>query len=169
MSIMAKDSRRDWTPAPEGLHQAVAVDVVDLGLVDTQWGQKHRVRIIWQLEHVNPDTKKRFEVRRDFGLSLSEKSHLRPTLEAWRGRKFTKEELEGFDLEKLLGANCQVQVVHNITEDGNTYANIQAVVPLGKGMVKLSPDNYVRVKDRPKQQGNGGEEAPGHGDDEVPF
>lgn len=166
MGIIAKDSRRDWTPAPEGLHQGVCVDVVDLGLVQTQWGEKHKVRIIWQLEHENPDTQKRFEVRRDFGLSLSEKSHLRPTLEAWRGRKFTKEELDGFDLEKLLGANCQVQVVHNITEDGNTYANIQAIVPLGKGMVKLSPMEYVRVKDRPEAKGTG-ESA--HDDTDIPF
>jgi len=30
MAIIAKDNRKEFTPAPEGLHQAVCVDVVDL-------------------------------------------------------------------------------------------------------------------------------------------
>ncbi len=168
MAIMAKDTRKDWTPAPEGLHQAVCVDVVDLGLVQTAWGEKHKVRLVWQLEDVNPETTKRFEVRADYGLSLNEKSRLRPTLEAWRGRKFTREELEGFDLEKLVGVNCQVQVVHNITEEGRTYANVQAVVPLGRGMVKLRADGYVRMKERLDKQA-AEDEAASRQEDEVPF
>src|SRR3972149_6942366 len=74
ISIVAKDTRKDWTPAPEGLHQAVCVDVIDLGMVQTQWGEKHKVRLVWQIDEINPDTGKRHEVRADFGLSLSEKS-----------------------------------------------------------------------------------------------
>src|SRR3989304_2084867 len=107
MTLIAKENRRNWTQAPEGLHQAVCVDVIDLGLVKTEWGEKPKVRLIFQIalfnddesEQYNPDFTegdRRFEVRRDFGLSLSEKSLLRPFLESWRGRKFTKEELEGF-------------------------------------------------------------------------
>lgn len=168
MPIIAKDSRREWTPAPEGLHTAVCVDVVDLGMVPTPWGDKHKVRIIWQIEETNPDTGRRHEVRSDFGLSLSEKGRLRPTLEAWRGRKFTKEELEAFDLEKLLNAPCQVQVVHNISDEGRVFANVQAVVPAAKGMVRLSPQEYVRVKDRAQQQENNGPDMKEESD-AVPF
>jgi hypothetical protein len=32
MSIIAKSNKKDFTPAPEGLHSAVCCDVVDLGL-----------------------------------------------------------------------------------------------------------------------------------------
>jgi hypothetical protein len=167
MAIIARDNRKEWTAAPEGLHQAVCIDVVDLGLVPTPWGDKSKVRIVWQLSEINPDTGKPFEVRRDFGLSLSEKAHLRGTLEAWRGRKFTKEELDGFDLERLIGANCQVQIIHNLSDEGRTYANVQAVVPPARNLPKLHPQDYVRVKDRAKVQGNGKEEA--NGSDEVPF
>lgn len=168
MPIIAKETRKEWTQAPEGLWPAVCVDVVELGLVETAWGKKEKVRLVWQIEEQNPDTKKPFEIRRDFGLSLSEKSHLRPFLEAWRGKKFLKEELDGFDLEKLLGANCQVQIIQNITEEGRIYANIQAVVPAGKGAPKLRAQDYVRVKDRAKDQGNSGEGDDGGGES-VPF
>lgn len=166
MAIFAKDTKREWTPAPEGLHQSVCVDVVDLGLVKTAYGEKHKARIVWQIEEVNPDTGKRFDARRDFTLSLNEKGHLRPFLEAWRGRKFTKEELEGFDLEKLVGVACQVQIVHNISDEGTTYANVQAVVAPAKGVPKISPMDYVRVKDRSKEQGTGQSEDE---NESVPF
>lgn len=174
MAITAKESKREWTPAPEGLHQAICCDVVDLGLVDTEWGKKQKVRLIFQIalpnedgtEELNPDfdPPRRFEVRRDFGLTLSEKSMLRPFLESWRGRKFTKEELEGFDLEKLLGVNCQVQIIHNITEQGKRFANIQAAVPLGRGMAKIHVQDYIRQVDRATTHPGVNEQ-----DEEVPF
>lgn len=177
MPIYAKESSRVWTQAPEGLHQAVCCDVVDLGLVKTEWGEKPKVRIVFQLalinengsEELNPDfdPPRRFEVRRDFGLSLSEKSLLRPFLESWRGRKFTKEELAGFDVEKLLGVNCQLQIIHYITDQGKTFANIQAAVPLGRGMAKIHAQDYVRHVDRVKTQEGGTPSE--YGDDDCPF
>ena len=159
MSIFAKDSGGKFVAAPEGLHEAVCVDVVDLGLVKTPWGEKPSVRIIWQIDALEPQkhddgtenkrSGKRFLVRRQFGLNLSEKGHLRPFLEAWRGRKFTSGELEGFDLERLIDVGCQLQVIHNIKESGKVYANVQAAVPLGKSAIKMGvADDYVRVQDR---------------------
>lgn len=178
MPIIAKESRREWTQPPEGLHQSVCVDVVDLGLVKTEWGEKPKVRLVFQLvlldedgtEELCPDfdPPKRYEVRRDFGLSLSEKSALRPFLEAWRGRKFTKEELAGFDLEKLIGVNCQLQIIHNISEQGRVFANIQAAVPLGRGMAKVHAQDYVRQQDRPTATtGHGGHSE--YDDSDCPF
>ena len=171
MPIIAKNNQREYTPAPEGLHQAVCVDVVDLGLEETKWGKKEKVRIAWQTEATysdeNTQKEKRFVVVSKYTLSLNEKATLRHHLEAWRGKKFTKEELRGFDLEVLIGANCQLQIIHNIADDGRTYANIQAVVPLGKGMTKLQPLEYTRVKDR--QTGEEQPETVPEEDDDLPF
>jgi hypothetical protein len=52
MSIIARDNRKEFTPAPEGLHQGVCVDVVDLGLVAGIYGEKHKVELRWQLEQL---------------------------------------------------------------------------------------------------------------------
>ena len=169
MAIVAKDTRKEFTPAPEGLHQAVCVDVVDLGLQETPWGAKAKVRLVWQIEAVNPETGKRFLVSSLFTLSLNEKARLRHLLEAWRGKKFSQGELGGFDLEKLLNANCQIQIVHALSDDGRIWANVQAAVPLGKGMTKMRAEDYVRVKDRtdarPADAASNGATA----DDPVPF
>lgn len=174
MAIIAREPESKYTPCPEGLYQAVCVDVVDLGLQSTPWGEKPKVRIVWQVEEVNPENDKRFEVRGLYTLSLSEKSNLRKHLEAWRGRKFSPDELRGFDVEKLLGANCQIQIIHNVTDDGKTYANVQAIVPHSPKVPKIAAQDFIRDKDRPKQQTTGGAQS-NHGaghdgdDDDVPF
>lgn len=168
MPIIAKSNKSDFTPAPEGLWPAVCCDVVDQGMVPSQWGESHRVQIRWQLEDIDPKSGKPYMALRGFRLSLHEKSSLRPMLEAWRGKKFTAEELEGFDLEKLIGVNCQVQIIHNIQTGGNVYSNIQAVVPAARGVAKLAiRGDYIRVKDRDKKAQ--AEETFEATDADVPF
>lgn len=173
MSYIVKDNKKDYTPAPEGLHQAVCIDVVDLGIQHTQYGDQVKIEIRWALEEIDPKTKVQYMVLRRFTPSLHKKSNLRPMLEAWRGRKFTDEELKGFDIEKLIGANCQIQVCHNISSEGDTYANVQAVVPISKGVSRMGiPDGYVRVAERAKrdefERNPNGNSAPVE-DEYVPF
>lgn len=168
--IIAKDNQKEYTPAPEGLHQAVCVDVEDLGPVETQWGYKPMVKVRWQLDQTYLDEEsqeqKRYVATARYNLTLNEKSNLRKHLEAWRGKKFTAEELKGFDLEKLIGVNCQLQIIHHIADGGRTFANVQAIVPLGKGMTKIHPENYVRMKDR----ANKDEQLdPEPAEDDLPF
>lgn len=172
MPIIAKAPESNFTPAPEGLHAAVCADVVELGTEVNQFngGLQDKVRLVWQLEDVDPATQRRYEASQKYTLSLHEKAKLCGHLEAWRGRKFTGEEKQGFDLEKLIGVPCQIQVVHNVTDQGKTFANVQAVVPLGKGMVKPRvSDEFVRFKDRAKKATNGNGQQHGDDDDSVPF
>ena len=152
MSIIARGTKREFRPAPQGLHDAVCVDVIDRGMQSTAWGRTHKVELRWQIEAVNPDNAKRFLVTEWYTLSLHEKANLRHHLEGWRGIKFTQKEVkEGADLERLFGAGCQLQIVHNLGKDGETYANVQTVLPLKKGTARLAPLDYVRVRDRDEQ------------------
>ena len=41
MVLQCKDSG-DFKPHPEGIHPALCVDVMDLGLVETEWGKLAR-------------------------------------------------------------------------------------------------------------------------------
>ncbi len=147
MPIYARRPASTFQPCPEGLHHAVCVDVVDLGIVASMYGDKHKVRIVWQIEEQN-DKLRRFTARKQYNLSLHEKATLRKDLEAWRGRKFTEAELDEFDLEKLITANCQIQVVHSLSDEGSVFANVQAVVPAPKNVAKLLPLEYTREQDR---------------------
>lgn len=166
MPIIAKKPESSFTPCPEGLHQAVCVDVIDLGIQKGQFGEKHKVEIRWQVDLIN-DRDRRFELRKWYTLSLHEKAALRKELETWRGRKFTEEELGGFDLERLIGINCQLQVLHNLSDEGKTYDNVQAIVPHNPKLPKIAPQDYTRQKDRAASAGGVPTHTPD--EDEIPF
>jgi hypothetical protein len=167
-ALIARRPRSTYTAAPEGLHTAVCVDVVDLGVVQGAYGAKHKVRVVWQLDAVDDAHGRRYDVARVYTLSLHERAALRKDLESWRGRKFTEAELDGFDLEKLIGVPAQVQVTHDLGDDGTIYANVSTVVPPVKGAPRLVPLDFVRWQDRATVRSNGN----GHGQevgDVVPF
>ena len=168
MPIFARKPESTFTACPEGLHHAVCVDVCDLGIVKGAFGDKYKVRIVWQIEEEN-ETRRRYTARKQYNLTLHEKATLRKDLEAWRGQKFTEEQLKGFDLEKLIGVSCQIQVVHDLSDEGTVYANVQAVVPAPKNTTKLVPLDYTREKDKPKDQGNRGRAGSFEEEDDIPF
>jgi hypothetical protein len=145
MSLIARHGG-NFIPAPEGLHRAVCVDVVDLGMVDGQWGKKHKCRVMWELD-CKMDDGKRFVVGKQYTLSLHEKSGLHKDLKAWRGVAFTPDELKGFDVEKVIGAPCQLLIGH-VEKDGNVYANISAITKADPKAKLLPSGTYIRAKDR---------------------
>jgi len=142
MTILA--SAKTYTPPPEGLHQAVCVDVVDLGIVDGPFGRKRKVRIIFELDAV-ADNGRPFSISKTYTLSLHEKSTLHKDLRAWRGRAFSPEELKGFDLEQLIGVPCQVLVTH-AEREGTVFGNVTAIMKAEKGKAYQPSGQYMRAR-----------------------
>lgn len=171
--IATAGSSKSYTPAPAGLHNGVCVDVVDLGYeknkFDATKPDVRKVRIIFAIDEPNPDKPgETFTVAGKWTLSINQKASLRKFLVPWRGRDFTPEEEKAFDVEKLIGVPCLLQVLHNVGEDGQTYANISSVLPLQKGGKPMKvPSWYVRVKDRPPKETLVNPAAPAGAD--VPF
>lgn len=153
--------KKEYEVAPEGLWQGVCCDVIDRGYLETPWGHQHKIDIRWQIEETNSQGK-RFWVTKRFTATWNEKGHLRPFLEAWRGKKFSEEDMSEFDIESLIGANCQLQIVHDITDRG-TYANVQAIMGPPKGAPKMRVEDYTRDKDREDAK------KADDGEDSVPF
>ena len=174
MAIMAKADADDgnFKKVPAGTHQAVCVDVVDLGMVTrkSQWGEKtqHQIRIVWQVPD-EADPAKPFMVSRQYTLSLWEKANLFKDLESWRGKKFTEKELEGFDVETVITANALLTVVQE-SKNGKTYSNVKTVSALVKGTEKLTAiPGYTRVKDRKAESHQDAPPPAGDDEDGVPF
>ena len=175
--------KRDYIPAPEGLHRAVCCDVTDLGVVTSQWGTKRSVSVAWQIA-VDMENGSPFLVTKRYTASLHEKSNLRIDLESWCGKRLTEEQAEDMDIEAaLMGKQCQLNIMHNTTGSG-TYANIKAIVPPVKGLPPIKIRDYERVCDRkgyvkpevepdePPPSVAPSEEPPQHGvdpDDDIPF
>jgi len=178
--MVVKEPESQFIQAPVGVHAAVCVDEIDMGLVHNKFDPEAdpvpTVRLVWQIAEDMPDGKP-FLIKKDYRASLHEKATLRKELEGWRGRPFTFDELAGFDLENVIGAPCMLNVVAKVSKKGKTFSNIAAIMPLAKGFVKLAPRDYIRVKDRPKAETNGAAkqhtvDAPPFGemsDDDIPF
>lgn len=141
MSLYASaESSTPRVPAPSGAHIGRCYAVIDIGShLNPQSGKMVRkIMICFELpnelhtfrEEKGPEP---FVVNREFGLFLSEKSHLRPFLEGWRGRPFTPQELAKFDVMVLAGLPCFINIIHN-TKGDKTYANIASVMTVPKGM-----------------------------------
>jgi hypothetical protein len=162
MAIIAKagGDGQSHTPAPVGVHRAVCVDVLDKGIVEVTWQGKtkkqHKISIAWQIDELRDDGK-RFLVYKRYTLSLHEKAGLRKDLESWRGKAFTRDEEMGFDVESVVGSCCLLNVVHN-TVGEKTYANVDSVMPLMKGMPQLAVVDYVRESERATETETAGQE-----------
>jgi hypothetical protein len=147
------EATSQYKKAPVGQFQAVCAEVVDLGYSQKTYKNQqtgadepknvHEIQYIFQLNKVDDETGKRFEVRsKPLNLILSEKSNLRAFLLAWRGHDLTEAELKppGVDVD-LTGRNALISVVHNQAGD-KTYANIGAIMPLMEGMPEIQALNY---------------------------
>ena len=130
-SIVAQEGVKEYPKVPTGGHNARCVKVIDLGTQRSDYGgqitYKRQVLVIWetpdQLNNDQPMTISKF-----YTLSLHEKSNLGQDLVSWRGRPFTETERQGFDITKLIGVTCQLNVMH--TDSGKE--RISSVMPLGK-------------------------------------
>lgn len=141
MPIIACAAATDHEPCPTGNHLAVCAFVEDIGL---DWSDKyqkadHKVVICWELGAKMSDGRP-FMISQRYTVSLGEKSNLRGDLESWRGRKFTADELKGFDLEKLIGVNCLLNVIEE-ERGGKLRRAIASVSPPMQGMPKLTRIN----------------------------
>jgi hypothetical protein len=173
MAITVSAPKSVFVPAPPGVHQAVCVDVVDLGVLKVTYQSvtqmKHKVRLVWQIDETM-ENGERYVVSRRYTASLHPKASLRKDLEAWRSKAFTEEEATGFDLEVLLGVNCLLNVVQT-TRGGDTYSNVVGIMPLRKGMTKMEPKNFIRRKDReePIDATSAEDTTDAITDDDIPF
>lgn len=139
--------------APAGLVQGVCCEVLDLGFnektfKDQKTGDEnkrnvHEIQYVFQLNKVDPETGKRYEIRsRPLNLNLSDRATLRDFLRQWRGHDLTDAEKlpPGVDVE-LVGHNAMINVIHNKVGD-KTYANIGSITPLMEGLPEIQPLNY---------------------------
>jgi len=138
MAIIVSDSGGEGSgleTLAAGMYQAVCYGVVGLG-TQQPTNPAHKAVFKFRLCFEIPELKETNEegqeftrtVSKKYTLSLHTKSKLRPDLVSWRGRDFTDQELNGFDLENLLGVPCTLQVIQK-EFDGKTIALVNAIMP----------------------------------------
>lgn len=145
MSLIAKNDGVNFELPEPGVYPAVCVWVIDLGMQEVNWQgqtkQKRKIKLAFELVGTKMKDSRPFFIGNNYTLSLNENADLHKHLVSWRGRQFSPEEMEGFDLKNVLGAACQINVIHNIATNGNTYANPGSIIPFPKGMQKPTPES----------------------------
>lgn len=148
MSMIAKsEGNSNIKRLEDGVYTAISSMLIDMGIQKSEkYGKSSRKFIIvWNIENefveVNGEKLPRV-MSKEYTMSLGEKSNLRKDLQAWRGKQFTPEELEGFNLLNILNKGCQLQML-NTENNGKTYTNIVSIMALPKGMQVNSLDKTI--------------------------
>jgi len=161
MALTATDTGGgNFKRVPAGSHIARCFSVADLGTQTTngQYGitTNRKIRLAWEIfgedENNEPLTmdidgkQMPMTINKTYTLSLGEKASLRKDLSAWRGRDFTPEELQGFNVTSVLGVYCMLNVTVS-DSNGKTYSNVAGISPLHKSMAKPEPVHKNQIFD----------------------
>lgn len=128
----------------EGLHVARPIRIIELGTQESEWGDKFKVSISYELTEssavFNPDNgEQNFVVHRKYNRSLHKRSDLGKDVRAIMGKRFPDKGT--FEMDQILDEPCQVEIAHS--EDGQ-YANIvkvTAAVKNGKPIKVAKSEN----------------------------
>lgn len=145
MSIFARNNSKPVELIPAGNYLARAYQMIELGTITENVMGKFvthpKVRIGWEL----PTEMKVFNqdrgpqplvISQEYTLSMNEKSSLRKMLASWRGKDFTEDEAKAFDITKLLGIACMLNVIHKPKKahPSSFYQTIAGITPVPKGV-----------------------------------
>lgn len=155
MAIIAKNSGSPRELIPAGTYAARCYQMIEIGTVtENILGQEKtltKVRIGWELPTERrvfreDNGEQPFVISKEFTLSMNEKANLRKTLESWRGKGFSEDEAKAFDITKLLGVPCMINIIHKPSKDGSrTYEEIAGVMPMPKGMICPPQENKTII------------------------
>jgi hypothetical protein len=143
MAINAKNTGSSRELIPAGNYMARCYRMIEIGTVsETVMGTTKslpKVRIGWEL----PTETKVFDqskgeqplvIDQEYNLFMNDKSNLRKMLESWRGQAFTDKEAEEFDITKLLGKPCMLNIIHKTSAKGNVYETISGVTAVPRSI-----------------------------------
>lgn len=146
MAILATTTTTQRELIPTGNYVARCYQMIELGTISETINGKtkilKKVRIGWELpeemkvfnEELGPQPR---VISKEYTLSMYEKSSLRKDLKSWRGRDFTNEEAESFDITKLLGAPCMINIIHKpgSKDPSKMYEEISGITSVPKSTV----------------------------------
>jgi len=156
MSIIATNNSTPREPIPAGNYVARCIEMIQIGtvmeLINGEQKMLNKVRIGWEL----PTEKKVFKeelgeqpyvISEEYTLSMNEKANLRKMLASWRGKDFSEDEAKAFDITKLLGVSCMLNVIHKASKKDATkiYEKIGSVSTMPKGLEVPAQINPTKV------------------------
>lgn len=126
-----------FTPVPAGAHVSRCFASIALGTQkpnNPSFNPSFKVMLMFETPNeLVEGTDDPMTIGKEYTCSLSEKANLRKDLAGWRGRDFTAEELQGFDVANVVGQPCILSVINYTKQNGNTGSKINSISKLPKG------------------------------------
>ncbi len=141
MSFFVTNNSKEFVLVPPGSHLARCYRIVDLGSQKSEYQgrikQLRKIMIGWEIhgeaEDGTPLLTEKGEpmaIFKNYTHSWGDNSNLRKDLQSWRGKPWTDAEANGFDIERLLGQWCMLNVIHRPGQNSKIYANVDSVTPV---------------------------------------
>lgn len=145
MSIIASTNSTPRELVPSGNYVARCYKMIQIGtvteVINGESKQLQKVRIGWEF----PNDMKVFSeekgpqpisVDEEYTLSMGDKANLRKMLASWRGKDFSMDEAKAFDVTKLVGVPCMVNIIHiqSKRDASKTYSKVGSVSSIPKGV-----------------------------------
>lgn len=143
MSAIAKNNAgAEFEPIEAGTYMARCYQILHLGTVSFEYQgaiqHLNKVRFGFELPLELKTFKEGEEAKpraiwEEYTLTTNEKGNLSKIMKSWRGREFTADELEGFDVMSMVGKPCMIGI-STTSKNGKTYNNITSISAPMKGM-----------------------------------
>lgn len=155
MGIYGRKSENTFELPPAKNLQAVCIGIFDIGRQKNEYQGvvtfPYKLIIMFELKALQTQGERvgqRFQISEFYTNSTSENSNIRRDVGHWVGKEFTDAEFEAFDLETLIGQNCQIQIVHKEKASGGVKARIGSIAQSVEDIAPISPNT---VFDRPPE------------------
>lgn len=152
MPILATNNTPQRELVPAGNHIARCYLMIEIGTIQEIIDGESRIQkkgmIGWEL----PDELREFQdgkgdqpyvLSKEYNLSMNENSNLRKDLKSWRGKDFTEDEAKSFDVTRLIGVPCMLNIIHKAgkKDASKTYDQIASISSLPKSINCPPPVN----------------------------
>ena len=144
MSLTIKSDSKEFEALPEGQHLGVCYKIIDQGSRNETYPRdaepnsdntkkRKTLSVTWEIPEQTMSDGRPMSISKTYTASLNENATLYKDLVTWRGKSFTKEELDGFDLDKMIGAPANLEIEHN----ANGNARVKAI---------FKPDEFKKTE-----------------------
>lgn len=126
---------------PTGTSIAICYGIVDVGFQEMKNGTKEVIYLLFELPYSKMEDGRPLGTNKMYTASMHPQSNLRADLETWFGKRFPSDEAaENFDLAKVAGRSCQLNMVAN-----GSFVNAQAIMGLPPGMPPPARHNEIVI------------------------
>jgi len=135
---LPKPDESNYVAPPAGLQPAVCTGIIDLGTQKVtfqgQEKQQRKIRILFELLDEKQADGRPFTISKKYTLSMSDRANLKADLEGWRGRPFTPDDFDKFDMRNLITVACTLNIVKRAgAEPGREITFVENVMTRMKG------------------------------------